>query len=326
MSPADGERARLRLLAAERDEIARRWVVRAVQDAGLEEIARLRTDRVAERLPELIADLLRAAEGDGAIGESGALRRRTVDRLASLRSAESEDQSGPARDLVELGSAIVDVLAAGLDDPAARASLAAADRVGRVVAGMLADALAELVAVRTVELETLAHTDPLTGLRNITYLRDQLDHLIGVQRRYGHPFALLVIDVDGMRRINDAYGDAAGDRALVALAWVLSDNVRAVDAAVRLGGDDFCVLVPHQTTARARTLGERIARAVAALREPEVGLSISVGVAGCPQHGDDPERLLDVADEAMYRSKAAGEPITVAAAAGAEQPDGPSDS
>jgi diguanylate cyclase (GGDEF)-like protein len=96
----------------------------------------------------------------------------------------------------------------------------------------------------------------------------------------------------------------------------LQRSIRSVDVAARLGGDEFCVLAPEQESAAAVLLAERLANAVAdevsIPADPPVGLSI--GVVSCPEHGEDAEALIDAADRAMYRAKAAGENVALAEA------------
>jgi diguanylate cyclase (GGDEF)-like protein len=134
-----------------------------------------------------------------------------------------------------------------------------------------------------------------------------------VQKRYGHPFAVLLIDIDGLKRINDAYGKVAGDRTLVNVATALGEQLRSVDTPVRMGGDEFCVLLPHQTSARARVVADRVAAAVEAVDNPTgQPLRVSVGVVSCPQDGTEAEGLLEGVDAAMYRAKAAGRRVMVA--------------
>jgi two-component system, cell cycle response regulator len=124
---------------------------------------------------------------------------------------------------------------------------------------------------------------------------------------------VLLMDVDGLKRINDAHGHTAGDRVLMQLAMALRRSIRSVDTPARLGGDEFCVLAPQQDSKGAAILAERLAVAVrdevATPDDPPI--SLSIGVVGCPEHGQDAETLVDVADRAMYRAKAAGEPIAM---------------
>jgi diguanylate cyclase (GGDEF)-like protein len=146
-----------------------------------------------------------------------------------------------------------------------------------------------------------------------------MHHLLGVQRRYGHPFALLLIDIDGLKRINDAYGQAAGDRTLVDVATALGETIRDVDTPIRMSDDEFCVLLPQQTATRARTLAERVAVAIEAIEGPaSQALGVAVGVVSCPQHATEVDRLLEMADSAMYRAKAAGERVAVGEEPGSE--------
>jgi diguanylate cyclase (GGDEF)-like protein len=165
----------------------------------------------------------------------------------------------------------------------------------------------EVLRTRARELEWLGSTDSLTGLHNVRFLQQHIHHLLAVQKRYGHPFAILLVDIEGLKRINDAYGKVAGDRTLVSVATALGEQLRSVDTPVRMGGDEFCILLPHQTTPRALMVGNRVADAVEAVDNPTgQPLRVSVGVVSCPQDGTDAEALLEVADAAVYRAKAAG--------------------
>jgi diguanylate cyclase (GGDEF)-like protein len=134
------------------------------------------------------------------------------------------------------------------------------------------------------------------------------------------------MDVDGLKRINDSHGHQAGDRVLMQVAMSVRRSIRSVDVAARIGGDEFCVLAPEQDAANALKLGERlnaaVAEEVATPDEPPVGLSI--GAVSCPEHGTDAETLIDVADKAMYRAKAAGEGVALGepAAAGVAEESG----
>ena len=166
---------------------------------------------------------------------------------------------------------------------------------------------------RSRELESQANTDPLTGLGNLRNLQTELGHMLEIQKRYGHPFGVLLMDIDGLKRVNDSQGHQVGDRLLMQVAMALRRSIRTVDVAARLGGDEFCVLAPEQESAAAARLGERLASAVfdevSIPADPPVGLSI--GVVSCPEHGEDAEALIDAADRAMYRAKAAGDNVAL---------------
>jgi diguanylate cyclase (GGDEF)-like protein len=169
------------------------------------------------------------------------------------------------------------------------------------------------VQTRSRELESQANTDPLTGLSNLRALQRHLGNLVDAHKRYRHPFGLLLMDIDGLKRINDSHGHQAGDRVLMQVAMSLRRSIRSVDTAARIGGDEFCVLLPEQDLKSAAKLAARLATAieeeVATPDDPSV--SVSIGVAASPEHGDDAEHLIDTADRAMYRAKAAGEGIAL---------------
>jgi diguanylate cyclase (GGDEF)-like protein len=189
----------------------------------------------------------------------------------------------------------------------------AVERLTEAAGALQAAAIEELLRTSARELEAQASSDPLTGLHNLRHLQDEIGRALDVYRRYEQPFALLLVDVDGLRRINDAHGDAAGDRVLIQVAMSLQRSIRSVDTAARIGSDEFCVLAPFQSSRAAATLGRRLAAVVreqvATTDTPPV--SVSIGVVSCPEHGEDAEALLEVADRAMYRAKAAGEPVAV---------------
>jgi diguanylate cyclase (GGDEF)-like protein len=326
---------RLTRLEEARDDLARRWLVRVIEASSLEDVARLPVDRIARELPELISDVLRGAGqsaqppsdrgapssrwSDAGVGDAA----RAAARLANLSAPEAPDPAGLVRAVGALESVLIGGLAETVAEPDARAALADADRIGRSLGAVLEAAVSQEVDARSRELESLANTDALTGLFNVRHLREHLAHLVGIQQRYGHPFAVLLLDVDGLKRINDAYGHAVGNRSLVSIAETLRATIRSIDTAVRVGGDEFCVLAPDQTAPRVRALGERIADAVDRLETPEgARVSVSVGVVSCPQNAVEPDRLLELADEAMYRAKASGSRVAIAAglseAAGSE--------
>jgi len=124
--------------------------------------------------------------------------------------------------------------------------------------------------------------------------------------RYGRPLSLIILDLDGFKAVNDTHGHAVGDRVLKALARCLEEHLRQSDRAVRLGGEEFAVLLPETGLPQALRLAERLRQAVAALKVPPVErLSASFGVAQASPT-DSPFSLLKRADEALYRAKRAG--------------------
>lgn len=165
---------------------------------------------------------------------------------------------------------------------------------------------------RMVTLREQAVTDSLTGLFNRRYLETRLREESGRARRHGAAFALLMIDIDNFKPYNDREGHPAGDALLTAIARVIKTAARDTDLVSRYGGDEFAVVSPETSVPEARQLAERIRAAVAAnaFDLPGLpragGLTLSIGVAGFPADGDDPDALVRAADSALYRAKAAG--------------------
>jgi diguanylate cyclase len=159
-----------------------------------------------------------------------------------------------------------------------------------------------------LELQFLAHHDPLTGLTNRSLFNDRLASGLRAARRHQRGLALLFLDLDGFKRINDDYGHAMGDRVLCAIARRLASCVRESDTVGRMGGDEFTVLltdVPSQQSVTAKI--EQILANLAKPLDAEFGgiraPSCSVGVAYYPTDGEDADTLLSHADADMYRMK-----------------------
>jgi len=162
----------------------------------------------------------------------------------------------------------------------------------------------------TEELRHMAQHDPLTGLANRALFSDRVSQEIALAKRQRKHFALLFIDLDNFKQINDTFGHAGGDRILQRTAKLLQDSVREADSVGRLGGDEFVILLPQLTDADSvMDLADKLRRA---LREPfqidgqTVTMSCSMGIAVYPQDGVDELTLTKNADEAMYRAKAEG--------------------
>jgi diguanylate cyclase (GGDEF)-like protein len=157
-------------------------------------------------------------------------------------------------------------------------------------------------------LRNAALHDHLTGLPNRVLLEDRLDQAQRrAVRRPGHRFAILLLDLDGFKAVNDSFGHAAGDRLLIEVARRLRGLLRQSDTVARLGGDEFVVLLDGVTVPGwENTVGEAI---TAALAEPfdidgrVVQVGVSIGVALSSDDAADPDHLLREADAAMYRAK-----------------------
>jgi diguanylate cyclase (GGDEF)-like protein len=156
-----------------------------------------------------------------------------------------------------------------------------------------------------------ATRDALTGLLNRVSLEDRLARELERQARYGHGLAVLVLDLDHFKQVNDAHGHAVGDRLLSAVGGALAEGLRASDGAARVGGEEFVVLLPECERSRAVATAEKLRRRLAELRVPlasgdELGVTVSVGVAVCSAPGTDAAGLLARADAACYLAKRAG--------------------
>src|SRR6266480_2783244 len=148
----------------------------------------------------------------------------------------------------------------------------------------------------------LAITDPLTGLGNYRRLLDVFHAEIARSGRTGRPFAVLLLDLDGLKKINDDYGHLGGSRALCRLADVLRVHCRAIDTAARYGGDEFAVILPETTAVAAELVASRIRKRIATDGE-QPAFSASIGVAICPRDGETIEALLRKADRELYGMK-----------------------
>ncbi|MHB1375175.1 MAG: sensor domain-containing protein [Thauera sp.] len=169
--------------------------------------------------------------------------------------------------------------------------------------------LTELHRARA-EIEKLATRDSLTGLPNRALFHDRLHHAVQAARRKSAPFALLFIDLDHFKEVNDALGHHVGDALLVAVAGRLADALRESDTVARFGGDEFVVLLSETGREAAGPLAERlldsVRQPVALEGLPEYRPQASVGVTVFPDDADSIEALLRNADHAMYAAKNAG--------------------
>jgi diguanylate cyclase (GGDEF)-like protein len=155
------------------------------------------------------------------------------------------------------------------------------------------------------QVRRLAVSDSLTGLGNYRMLLGMLQAEIQRSQRTGRSFALLLLDLDGLKQVNDRYGHLVGSRALCRLADVLRVSCRAMDTAARYGGDEFALVLREAGAETASRVGRRICDRLATdLEEPHI--SVSVGAAVFPQDGRTLEELLDSADRALYGMKRRG--------------------
>jgi diguanylate cyclase (GGDEF)-like protein len=169
-----------------------------------------------------------------------------------------------------------------------------------------------------VELVNAAMTDPLTGLYNSRWLRDAGERDIARAARDSHPLSLLLVDLDHFKAVNDSSGHAIGDVVLQRVAAQLRTTVRGSDAVVRLGGEEFVVLLHECSSEGAWVAAEAVRAAVRDVVMPDgcslEGLTASIGISTYPNHGGALDQLLGAADRAMYSAKHEGRDRSVRAA------------
>ena len=185
------------------------------------------------------------------------------------------------------------------------ADLAAARTIARRANSALA------TAERYHNAKEKAFIDDVTGVYNARYLLTTADNEIQRAARYGNPLSVLFLDLDRFKAVNDVHGHLIGSETLRVLSKLLGECVRQVDTLARYGGDEFTILLVDTEHDVAIRIAERIRERVEshlfeAGHDGTLRLTISIGVATCPIHGDSRELLLDAADKAMYRAKSEG--------------------
>jgi diguanylate cyclase (GGDEF)-like protein len=286
-----------------REQIAKAWLVEAILGSPLAEVESMPLGWASEELPELVSDIL------GAIADPQGPPRLPPEALArAARLAEMRAGSAPAqlaRDVSALHTSLLATMREELAGADPNLFLELTERLAAVfglVTGAAVDALLD---------RSEGARDSLTGLQRSPQMRRRLDQLIEAARRYGHPFALVLLDIEGPGARDDHEGPGH-EAALAIVAAALRESIRIVDEAFRLEDDELCVLAPDQSTEQGVQMAQRLAQMLAAL-ESAGGLRIttSAGVVSCPENGDDPERLLRQADTAMWRARATGQAVTV---------------
>jgi diguanylate cyclase (GGDEF)-like protein len=168
--------------------------------------------------------------------------------------------------------------------------------------GRAIEALAQ--ALKTLKEEAIR--DPLTNLYNRRFLRDYLSRELMRAARENIRVAVIMIDLDHFKQVNDTAGHAAGDLVLTEIATLLKRHIRGTDIACRYGGEEFTLVLPNATLQSARSRGEAICSAVREESGRLIGVTASLGVAVFPDHAAEPESLLRAADAALYEAKRRG--------------------
>lgn len=152
------------------------------------------------------------------------------------------------------------------------------------------------------ETEFEATHDPLTGLFNRTALQQLFKYEKQRADVLGKKVAFLFIDLDNFKEVNDRYGHAEGDRVLKDIARIIRESIRGTDIAVRIGGDEFLIILPNSNIETAKRVGERIKNAIEETFK-DYGISASYGISIYPNEGETLEELINLADSRMYQMK-----------------------
>lgn len=152
-------------------------------------------------------------------------------------------------------------------------------------------------------LRRSAFTDPLTGIANRRHMLSRIRYEIARHARSGRSFALVMVDLDGFKRVNDRFGHLTGDDLLRDVGYALERTIRAQDTAARIGGDEFCVLAPETDGPGLQRLVGRVLEAVGGVTTGVESLHASAGLAVFPGDGTTPDELLDAADQRLIAAR-----------------------
>jgi diguanylate cyclase (GGDEF)-like protein len=298
--------------AQQRERLAKEWLLRLIERTPLPDVGELPVSWIVAEAPSLIADIVEAlaqppAEGERTLAES---ERARVAKLTQLREGPEAAEQIP-RDLAALQSLLVECLRRELPARNPAEFARAVERLAEIFGSIQGAVTGLLLDERSGEPDA----DELTGLPGPTRFDEWMRVLLAEHERYGHGFALAVLDVDGLGRITDAYGRDAGDRLVAAIAAVIRREVRATDPAFRLEEDEFAVLAPHSAASGLVAMALRVAELIDGSQAAEgPRIAIAAGVVSCPADGVDAERLLEAAAEATYAAKAAAKPVATSPA------------
>jgi len=269
----------------------------------------------------VLVDRLRSLERSGASNEAHEVRRRlvaalpdaltsgdltAVDPLAVQLGALVQRQGLPLAALVASAQRnhthTMDAIISHIDHTD-HAGLVALLRISHVVRELSDTALAGYQDAALALLTEQALTDGLTGSANRRAFDTRLDDEIQRGRRFGHGVALVIVDIDGLKRVNDRQGHVRGDLLVCTVATILREQAREIDLVARIGGDEFAVILPQATRDGADALIQRLVQTVNTRQVNGAALRFSVGVAVYPDDGTTPAALIDHADQHMYADK-----------------------
>ena len=310
-----------RVLLVDSDPVARTVTSNVLTSARLEVVGEAASGEQALALARSTHPTVAVIDaGLSGIGPATTARRlrEEADRRMEIVAVASFENIGRVGDMVAAGAAAYVV-------KGKPAELIAAVRSVSVGSGLLSaeasrpvleevSRLYDRERVRNHELEkmvsrlqALSVTDSLTGLKNHGFFFDRLAEELERGGRYGRPVAVIIADIDNFKLVNDAYGHAAGDAVLRTLGDVFRTQLREVDLACRIGGEEFGFVLPETDEEGGMRAAERIRTAVASHAIEELGnVTVSLGVAVFPEHATERDELLESADTALYQAKHEG--------------------
>ncbi len=298
-----------RILEENKLEITKVWLNRLItQIDDLRALQRFPTQETIRTSVELIEGLANCLSDEDTLQQfgPGGLYYRQASALGLLQHDESGG-IGPLIDSLDaLEQAIWERLEGGLRQQ--DKEILELVRILRLALHRVMMSAAEAYHRQSsAELDRLAHTDTLTGLHNRRYMEQELDRHVELYKRYRHPFAVLMLDLDSLKLINDTFGHAAGDEAIKHLAAAMRVNIRDTDIPCRYGGDEFVILMPEADRNAIASVGRRIADSISndhlRLGGGMVSLEVSFGAGQCPSDGTSREALLRAADQNLYAAK-----------------------
>lgn len=287
--------------------VIREWLTAVIDDLGISSLECFPVRELTTEFPELIDHVATRIAGSQVSLDGGFDIDAAAGRLATLRR-EKPDLKKMLEDYNLLKRLLLDAATGDLrkaDLEVIRLSRSLDESFNEIMrAGIEA-----YIEQRSLELQHLADTDALTGLYNVRYFRRQLHKHLEMYKRYRIPFALMMLDLDNLKELNDMRGHGAGDVAIRHLAAVMMLEKREIDVAVRYGGDEFFLLLPGTSTDEAERLAHRISRRVREINMETGGeeiTGVSIGVVSCPADGTDVGALRAKADRALYLAKSIG--------------------
>ncbi|HWP45472.1 MAG TPA: sensor domain-containing diguanylate cyclase [Blastocatellia bacterium] len=243
-----------------------------------------------------------------AINERRMLVGRTDQKAARRRQGDVESEGAELYAPLYAGQRLVGAVHAMRVDGSGQASAFSQEeaRLVELLCGAIARALANAIEYQNATRQSLI--DDLTRLYNVRYFYQALDSEIRRARRYGSSVSVIFMDLDGFKRVNDAYGHRAGSLTLAEVARVILNSMREVDFVARYGGDEFIMMLPETPAKQALEAAERVRDQISRHLfsgglGAEITITASFGVASFPEHAGEAGKLIELADAAMYEAK-----------------------